>query len=103
MNKTKENKNECNECNHAIDDNDYQYIHCPTCLKEFRKLKAVAGKTLERMRDNYSPKTYARLECAITPTGFEVSCVRHDQKIYEFDIREFMKGYFEYVANKEVH
>ena len=102
MNKTKENKNECNECNHEINDNENAYVHCPTCIEELRDMKSALGKKFKDLKEN-DPRSFARLEFAITPSGFEVSCVRHDQKIYEFDIREFMKGYFENVANKEVH
>ena len=88
MNKTKENK--CSCCEHEIEDNENMYVHCPTCLEELEYLKKVGGKGFKKYREN-TPRTYSRLEFAITPIGFQLTCVRHDKVVYDFKISEYLQ------------
>ena len=57
------------------------YVHCPDCMKE---VKSIEGE---------SPRKYARYEFCITDNGFEVSCIRHNKKFYDFNIVEFAEFY----------
>jgi len=52
------------------------FMHCARCLTE------LGGE----MAPDESPRSYARIELGVTPTGFQVWCVRHEMEIAHFGI-----------------
>jgi len=58
-----------------------KYPHCPDCIKEVDNIKGM------------SPRNYARIEFCITDNGFEVKCIRHEKKFYDFNIVDFCEFY----------
>jgi hypothetical protein len=52
------------------------FMHCAQCLKELE----------HGLVPDETPRSYARIELGVTPTGFQVWCVRHEAQIGYFGI-----------------
>jgi len=56
------------------------FMHCAECTQELEN--GVAP--------DQSPRSYARIELGVTPTGFQIWCIRHDREVAHFRIpREY--------------
>lgn len=54
-----------------------QYLHCGMCLDELLNNP--------KLKSQFSPQTYSRLECGWTKLGFQVWCYRHNVNVLHVD------------------
>ncbi len=62
----------------GVPDQGTQYLHCGRCLDEWK----------ESFEGTCSPKDYARQQVALTKTGIQVWCTRHDVNVALFEFAE---------------
>lgn len=60
----------------SVRDQGMTYMHCTKCLEEYKRLKL-----------DVTPKQFARQQLAITPTGLQLWCTRHDVNIALITVR----------------
>jgi hypothetical protein len=69
------------DASQSVPDAGVSYIHCSTCLQEWREL----------FRGALTPKEYARQQVALTPDGIEVWCTRHEVNVDLITLRAVSK------------